>query len=323
MTPAQLRAFSEVVRTGSVRMAAAALDVSDAAVSAHVRALRDELGDELYVRRGGGLSFTPGGLRLAARAVEVLGLLEATRREVAEAARGRRVLRLATTSMFAEFAAPGLTEVFTGRAADLGVELTVARSDQLVELLHRRVVDVVVAPEEAVPGFEAGGGTTVDSVTFLRYEVVLVASPSFAGGRPVPTRQAAHHPWVLGPSAAEPAGITARLVGALGVPPEHQRIFQSHAAALAEARRGGGVAPALGFAVQEDLHRGRLRRLDGPGAAVSAQWTAVALARGARPRLASELLAFITTPRALRAMITGSGSDVGRFRPPIHVTLWD
>ena len=46
MTPAQLRAFSAVVRLGSVRAAAEELGVSDAGVSMHVAQLRKEL-DEI------------------------------------------------------------------------------------------------------------------------------------------------------------------------------------------------------------------------------------------------------------------------------------
>lgn len=316
MTPAQLRAFAEVVRTGSVRGAATSLQVSDASISGHVRALRDEFGDALFHRAGHGLAFTPGGLRLAARAVEMLGLQDATRREVTAAASGQRVLRLATTALFAEYAAPGLIELFSARADDLEVELTVERSDRLDQLLRSRAVDVAVAPEHAtVDGLEAR--------PFLRYEVVLVAAPGADGSAAPPTtRTAAQRTWVLGPSAAEPAGATRRLLDDLRVPEADQRIYQNHAAALDEARRGVGVAPALGFAVAEDLRAGRLVRLGGDRASLAAQWTALALPRRDRSRAASELLGFLTTPRALRAMIAGTGSGVGRFRPAIHVTIW-
>ena len=39
-------------------------------------------------------------------------------------------------------------------------------------------------------------------------------------------------------------------------------------------------------------------------------------------RYASELIRFITTPRATQAMLRGSGVNLGHFRPSIHVTLW-
>ncbi len=82
MTPTQLRAFAAVVRLGSVKQAAAELGVTEAAVSLHVAQLRKELGDRLFVRSASGLAFTPGGLRLASRAAELLGLQDRTIREV-------------------------------------------------------------------------------------------------------------------------------------------------------------------------------------------------------------------------------------------------
>ena len=61
MTPAQLRAYSAVVRLGSVHAAAAELRVSDAGISMHIAQLRKELDDQLYSRTASGLAFTPGG----------------------------------------------------------------------------------------------------------------------------------------------------------------------------------------------------------------------------------------------------------------------
>src|SRR6201998_2529091 len=90
VTPAQLRAFSTVIRLGSVRAAAEELGVSDAGVSMHVAQLRKELDDPLFVRTAAGIAFTPGGLRLASRAVEILGLQRQTAIEVSEAPRRRR-----------------------------------------------------------------------------------------------------------------------------------------------------------------------------------------------------------------------------------------
>jgi DNA-binding transcriptional LysR family regulator len=92
VTPTQLRAFACVVRWGSVKGAAGELGVSEAAVSMHVAHLRKELADDLFTRTSSGLAFTPGGLRLASRAVEILGLQDRTVREVSQAGHGRRVL---------------------------------------------------------------------------------------------------------------------------------------------------------------------------------------------------------------------------------------
>ena len=146
MTPAQLRAFSAVVRLGSVRAAAEELGVSDAGVSMHVAQLRKELDDPLFVRTARAIAFTPGGLRLASRAVEILGLQQQTAIEVTEAAHGRRLLRIAASAAFAEHAAPGLIELFSARAKDLSVELSVHPTSQFRNLIVSRAVDIALGP---------------------------------------------------------------------------------------------------------------------------------------------------------------------------------
>ncbi|MDP9318589.1 MAG: LysR family transcriptional regulator, partial [Actinomycetota bacterium] len=88
MTSTQLRAYAAVVRLGSVKRAAAELGVSESAVSLLVAQLRKELGDKLFTRTAAGLAFTRGGLRLATRAVEMLGLQSRTILEVSQAGQG-------------------------------------------------------------------------------------------------------------------------------------------------------------------------------------------------------------------------------------------
>ena len=102
MTPTQLRAFAAGVRRGSVKEAGTDLGVSGAAISLQVAQLRKELGDQLSVRTSAGLAFTPGGLRLASRAAEMLGLQDRTILEVSQAGAGRRLLRVAASTLFAE-----------------------------------------------------------------------------------------------------------------------------------------------------------------------------------------------------------------------------
>jgi LysR family transcriptional regulator, low CO2-responsive transcriptional regulator len=316
VTPTQLRAFAAVVRLGSVKKAAAELGVTEAAVSLHVGQLRRELGDRLFVRSASGLAFTPGGLRLASRAAELLGLQDRTIREVHQAGQGRRMLRLASSSLFAEHAAPGLIELFARRADDLDVELSVQHPGEFTALLSERVVDVAIGP---VP---AALPEDYRRVPFLNYRIVVVAAPAHplrtVSPRPA---QLQEQTWLLGPSAAVD-GVSAALLRRLEIPEDRQRIFQSHAAALEEARRNNGVAVALESAAADDVAGGRLAVLTGHGLSASGLWTAMTLPGHSVVPAAAELTRFITTPRATQAMLRGSGVNIGHFRPSIHVTLW-
>ncbi|MHA7653769.1 LysR family transcriptional regulator [Mycobacterium sp. ML4] len=318
MTPAQLRAYSAVVRLGSVRAAAAELAMSDAGISMHVAALRKELDDPLFTRTGAGLAFTPGGLRLASRAVEILGLQQQTAIEVTEAAHGRRLLHIAASSTFAEHAAPGLIELFSSRADDLSVELSVHPTSQFRDLIRSRAVDIAIGP-----GGEKSFSADLFVRPFLKYQIITVVAPKspLAVGIPTPTllRQ---QQWMLGPSAGSVDGEISNMLQELAIPESQQRIFQSDAAALEEVLRVGGVGLTIGFAVAKDLAGGRLIHVSGPGLDQAGEWCAMTLAPSARQPAVSELVRFITTPRCIQAMIRGSGVGVTRFRPKVHVTLW-
>ena len=317
MTPTQLKAFSAVVRLGSVKDAAAELNVTEAAVSLHIGTLRKELGDKLFTRTAAGLAFTPGGLRLARRAVEMLGLQDRTIREVSQAGRGRRLLRIASSSLFAEHAAPGLIELFTSRANDLDVEMIVCHTHQFQPLLDTRAVDVAIGPKPIdldVP---------LVAIPFLNFQMVIVTAPD----HPLLATMAepgwlARQTWLLGPAAVGDDSVMSRSLAYFGVPEGQQKIFQSNAAALEEAKRGNGVALAVAFTVAGELTGGRLVRVPDHGLQAGGAWNAITLAGNGVLPAAAELIRFVATPRAIQAMLRGSGVNVGHFRPSVHVTLW-
>ena len=317
MTPAQLKAFACVVRLGSVKSAAEELGVSEAAVSMHVGHLRKELDDQLFTRTASGLAFTPGGLRLASRAMEIVGLQERTVHEVSQAGSGRRLLRMAASSLFAEHAAPGLIELFAGRADDLDVELSVCAPSEMADLLLARTVDIAVGPVQ--PSDVVG----LVSKPFLNYEIVTVTSPGHRlAGRTATPAQVREQHWYLGPSAASEQDVVAGMLRQLVVPEERQSIFQSEAAAVEETKRGDGLSLALRFAVAGDLAGGRLATVEGSHLRATGGWAALALPAHSQVPATAELLRFITTPRATQAMVRGAGVRRGRFRPSVHVTLW-
>jgi DNA-binding transcriptional LysR family regulator len=317
VTPTQLKAFSAVVRLGSVKDAAAELNVTEAAVSLHIGSLRKELGDKLFTRTAVGLAFTPGGLRLARRAVEMLGLQDRTIREVSQAGRGRRLLRIASSSLFAEHAAPGLIQLFTSRANDLDVEMIVCHAHQFQPLLDSRAVDVAIGPEPAELG------DLLVATPFLNFHMVIVAAPD----HPQLATMAdpgwlSGQTWLLGPAAVGDDEVVPRALAHFQVPESRQRIFQSNAAALQEAKQGNGVALAVAFTVAGELSAGRLIRIPEHGLRSDGAWYAITLRGNGQVPAAAELTRFVATPRAVQAMLRGSGANVGHFRPSVHVTLW-
>lgn len=315
MTPAQLRAFAAVVRNGSVKAAAQELALTDSGVSMHIAQLRKSLGDPLFSRTKSGLAFTPGGLRLASRAVEILGLQSQTVVDVGQAAGGQRILRLGSSSLFAEYGAPGLIELFTKRANDLEVELSVYPSDRFDTLLAARAIDVAIGPAR-------DHNATATNRPFLAYDMQVVAAPAHPlAGRRVSEDQLRAAMWFLGPAAISSHGAIATMLRQFRVPENNQRIFQSEAAALEETKRSGGLSLAVLFAVSADIAAERLVKIAGPRCRMRGTWSATALPYEALSSTA-ELMQFVTTPRAIQAMLRGTGVAIKHFRPSVHVTLW-
>ena len=321
MTFAQLQAFALVARHGSIKAAAAKLGVSEPAVSEAVAALSRDLGDELLIRTGRGVRLTPGGRRLAAAAVEIIGVAEQARRGVREARGDRALLRVASDTAVAEHAAGPLLEAFTRRSPAVDVELQVEPPAAFADLLVDRLADVTIGPRAAVDG-----GRGLEAAPFLRYRLVVVAGPGhrLASGHRIPPAMLATERWLAGPAGTEGTGPLAALLGPqaagrLGVHP-----FASDAAAIGAVASGRGLMLAVAHTVLDELRRGALVRLDVRGTPLEQLWYATVLGADRRTPAASAFQRFVTTPEATQAMLVRPGGvPAGRFRPPVYVTLWD
>jgi LysR family transcriptional regulator, low CO2-responsive transcriptional regulator len=189
---------------------------------------------------------------------------------------------------------------------------------QFSTLLHTRSVDVAIGPR---PDNVDDG---IACTPFLNFELLLVAGPDdpIARGGHAGITELRAQTWLLGPAAAGDVGLVPDILRRICVPEENQRIFQSDAAALEEVKRNKGVALAMAFVVSQDLARGHLKRVPGPALPAKGVWNVLTLAHGSATPVAAELARFVSTPRAMQAMLRGSGVTAGRFRPSIHVTLW-
>jgi DNA-binding transcriptional LysR family regulator len=318
MTLAQLQSFVLVARHGSVKAAAAELDVTEPAVSVAVAALRKELGDELFVREGRGIALTPGGRRLAALATEILGLAEQARRSVQERSGQSRSLQVVTTGVVGEHVGP-LIDAFGARDAGLDISVETVAGDAFADLLEHRRADVALGPP---PGPER---PAVASAPFLRCRLVLVAAPGhpLAARRDVAPSELAGERWIVGQPELDPTTGTGLFFARHDLDPAQIATYSSSAAAVAAAAAGEGIALVLAHAVVEEVRRHGLVRLDVRGTPVVELWHASTLGVGRALPAALALARFATTSDATQAIATGrAGSVSTRVRPKAHVTLW-
>ena len=320
MTFAQLRSFAMVARLGSVTVAARELGVSEPAVSAAIATLRREFGDELIVRGGGGVRLTEGGARLAAAANEILGLADRARRAVDEAGGAAAMLPIAATPEVAEFAAAPLIDAFARRAPSVEMTLEVAEAGMLAGLLADHAIDVALGPRPL-----PDPRRQLDSVPFLRYRLIVVAAPGhwLDGRRDVAPATLAGEAWLTGPSGVGQGTDVGDFWQAHSMEPDDVSAFPSFAAAAHAAAAGRGVMLAVAHTVMDDLRRGTLVRLDVRGTPIERLWHCTTIAADRRSPAAAALRRFVGTPEAVQAVVARTGDvPAARFRPPVHVTLW-
>jgi DNA-binding transcriptional LysR family regulator len=318
LTLTQLNAFVLVARLGSVRAAAAALGVSESAVSQAITALRQDLGDQLITRSQAGMTLTPGGTRLLGTASQIV-VLGAEAHAAVRAAQGApEQLRVVATSTFAEFVAGPLLEAFRRRFAG-AVEITtgVAAAGELGVLIANRLADVAFGP-----GVTGEHEMPIVSEPIFKYRLVVVG-PGETAAQARPRGPARQWRWLVDPSGTDPDSETARLLRRLGVADGDIGVFQSQTAALAAAADGAGVALGIEHLVSHQVRRGGLYPIDLPGFPVEECWYVTLLERERRSTAASALRRFLGTPEAMQVMRSpAAGVPPSRFKPPVYVTIW-
>jgi DNA-binding transcriptional LysR family regulator len=319
VTLAQLQSFVLVARLGSVKAAAAELEVTEPAVSVAVSALRKELGDELFVRSGRGIALTPGGRRLAALASEILGLAEQARRSVPDGPGSVRRLQVATTDVVGEHIGP-LVDAFGARDESLEIAVEPAPGAAFADLLEHRRADIALGPH---PGLERS--TTIASVPFLRCRRIVVAAPShpLARSRAIAPAELAGRRWLVGPPDVDPSFGVGLYWERNGLRPRDVGTYASHAASIAAAAAGDGIVLTLSHSVLSELRGRSLVALDVRGTPLVELWHASTLGLDRAVPAALAFQRFATTPEAMQAMSAGRvGTVSARARPAVHVTLW-
>jgi DNA-binding transcriptional LysR family regulator len=169
--PDQLETFLAVVRLGGMRPAAAALHVTQPAVSVRVRELENRLEARLFERVGRRVELTETGRLLAAEGPAWLAARAELVRRVRESAGAeRRTLRLATIDAASIYVLPEIYLEFRGSHPQVQLIVQVVDSRHVLAAVAAREADVgVVALPSSHPEIEA--------IPIFEEQLVCVASP--------------------------------------------------------------------------------------------------------------------------------------------------
>lgn len=320
MTLRQLAIFATVARLGSVKAAARELGVSEPAVSAAVRVLREELGDELYAREGHALVLTAQGARLASLATEIGTLARRARGSLGEEEPVDRPLQIAVTGGVEEHVIGPLLAAFAERTPEVHATVDVTAPGRFAELLDRRRADIALGPR---PSRAASPELVV--VPFLRYRMVVVAPPGhrLCGREWVGPSELARERWLVGSEGVERGAPVAVWLARARIAPRDVRAFPSDAAALSAVAAGEGIMLALWHATAAALRQRTVARLAVRGTPVVDLWYATTLPDEHCLTGAARLRRFTTTAEATQAMAAPRrGVPAALVRAPVHATLW-
>jgi len=287
-----LRTFRAVAETGSFTLAGRRVNLSQAAVSLHIKALEKELGTALFARVRKRATLTPAGQTLLKHAQAILGACDLARSEIAALAEQQRAtLRVGTAStMIAIYPLPEILSELKKRFPLLDLVVFAGTSEAIVRRLleHRLDVGVISLPIEA-PLLQT------ESLYGDRLVAVVPPSHPLARAREVTVMQLAAEPLILGERGGNRRRIIDLFFEHAGVRPHVAMELNRDEAIkkMVEVGLGVGILPWL--TVQREVHAGLLRAL--PIRGLKSRWElGVAYRREEAP--AEPLAAFLELCRA-------------------------
>ncbi len=267
MTLRLLRTFLAVADSGSVRVAAEALFVSQPAVSGAIASLERELGVALVARRGRGLRLTAAGTAFADDVRTSLGLLDygsRRARSIEDPARG--TVRLVAVATATERLLLPVVARFRVHHPDAGVTIQVGNGMTVWETLRHHEADLVVAgrPPAGVPGDTLARGDN-------RLVVIGPASATTRTNGSDAVQDPARETWLLREPGSGTRAAADALLAELDIDPPTM-ILGSNAAIERGVALGLGVALISLDAAAERISEGSVTVWACPGTPMIRPW---------------------------------------------------
>ena len=149
MTLTQMQYFQAVCNYENYTKAAAALFVTQPAVSKAIRELETECGTPLLVRKGNSLTLTEAGQLLRKEVDEILASMDHLNRKIGSGGLTRRFVEVGLSTFSSSTAFPAICAEFHRRYPEIQVFSHEDSTDKLFRLLDADRVDVIVTTPES------------------------------------------------------------------------------------------------------------------------------------------------------------------------------
>lgn len=248
----QLKYFLSVVDAGNMTRAAEQLHVAQTALGMQIKQLEESLGVPLLVRHSRGVEATKAGAILRERAIEILNLVEQTRKDITEGNCGEaETIRLGITPALMLIVGTEIALTVRERLPQVSLSIVEAMSHVLTETLSRGETDFILCYD--VPDLPQ-----LLRMPILQDDLVLVTPPTATPRQPISFIE------VLTQNLAMPEkGDTVRTAAAnaarkLGRELQIAHEVRSVSAMKSLVSRGAAVSILPYFAVIDEVRDGKL-----------------------------------------------------------------
>lgn len=261
MLLSQVEGFLETARLGNLSRAAAALYISQPALTARLRALETELGERLFNRTHRGMELTDAGRAFLPYAERAIGSLEGGRQLVAGIRRGSAgELVIGAAPAISTYVLPALLVRYAAAHPNIRLIVRTGHSEEIVEMALRDEIAVGLVREIRHPGIE--------SRPLYDDELVFVATPDhpFAARGRIGLEEIARDRLILFDRTSSYYELTNAMFREAGVAPQGVIELDNIDAAKKMVESGLGVALLPRTAVSTELASGSLRAVTIAGA---------------------------------------------------------
>jgi DNA-binding transcriptional LysR family regulator len=254
MLLAQVEAFLEVARLGNVSRAAEALYVTQPSLTARLKNLEAELGEQLFLRTGRGLKLTEAGRAFLPHAERALRSLREGEAAVTELQRGEAgPLVVGAVPSVSTYVLPKLLRRFRTLAPGVRLAVRTGHSEEVLAMVLAE--DVHVGLVRALHH-----GSEVESVPVYEDHLVLVVPPGhrLAGGAGIRLEDLDTEPLILFDRTSSYHELTNALFREAGVLPSTVMELDNIESAKQMVAHGLGVALLPNIAITGEVAAGTL-----------------------------------------------------------------
>jgi DNA-binding transcriptional LysR family regulator len=245
----RLRALHAIATYGSVRAAAAALDVTTSAISQQMAKLETELGERMLDRNGRGVRLTDAAVRLVKHADRIMSVVAEAEADL-EAHRGTVVgqLSLGAFPTAARGLAPPALTALRARYPQVQVALSEIAPEDGVPLVTRGDLDLLIVQDWFNAPLTVSDGLVKSALLDDLVDVALPVDHPLAGHKVIDLDDIAHESWISWERRSICHDWLTLTLRAHGVEPRiaHHADEQQTQLALVAAGLGLCILPRLG-----------------------------------------------------------------------------